>query len=62
VSARFYVEVYRGDKANRMRLRDDEAEAILDLIWVLVAPDHPEYEELTEQPDDLFQSRPATCG
>jgi hypothetical protein len=31
-----------------------EAGAILDLIWVLVQPDHPEYKELTEQPDDVL--------
>jgi hypothetical protein len=51
---RFYVEVHRGGEVIACGYGDDEAEAILDLIWVLVPPDHPEYEELTEQPDDLL--------
>jgi hypothetical protein len=51
---RFYVEVHRGGEVIACGYGNDEAEAILDLIWVLVPPDHPHYEELTEQPDDLL--------
>jgi hypothetical protein len=54
VSDRFYVEVRRDDKVIACGYGDDEADAILEQISVLVPPEHPDYKELTEQPDDLL--------
>jgi hypothetical protein len=51
---RFYVEVHRGGEMIACGYGDDEADAILELIGVLVPPTHRDYEQLTEQPDDLL--------
>jgi hypothetical protein len=51
---RFYVEVHRGGEMIACGYGNDEADAILDLIYVLVPPTHRGYEQLTDQPDDLL--------